>query len=170
MPKPTHAEPVQDSRTRHLRPAALELPPRAAQGRWTMAFKTFTAGLGFFFMGALFDLFLQQHGLGSPALWWGDLLAGVVAGLVVLFYERRRVRELTRRLEIIRLMNHHVRNSLQVISYASSTQDRVAQVDKVRAAIERIDWALREVLPGRVSLSDRDQPQPHKKSLSDLSS
>ena len=154
MPSSAHPGPAPDPRTRYVRLAALELPRLTAHERWAAALRSFSAGLGFFLMGALFDLVLQQHGLGSPAIWWGDLLAGVVAGLLVLFYETRRNRELTRRLEMIRLMNHHVRNSLQVISYASSSEDREVQVDKVRKAIERIDWALREVLPGKVPTNE----------------
>src|SRR5579864_3380290 len=157
MPSSAHPEPTQDPRTRYVRPSALELPRLTARERWAAALKSFTTGLVFFLMGALFDLVLQHHGLGSPAIWWGDLLAGILAGLLVLFYEMRRNRELTRRLEVIRLMNHHVRNSLQVISYASS-EDRAVQVDKVRKAIERIDWALREVLPGRGSLKEEQGP------------
>jgi len=154
---PTPSEPVQDHRTRYLRRSALEVPQLSTSERWAAPLRSFSAGLVFFLMGALFDLVLQHHGLGSPAIWWGDLLAGILAGLLVLFYEMRRNRELTRRLEVIRLMNHHVRNSLQVISYASS-EDRAVQVDKVRKAIERIDWALREVLPGRGSLKEEQGP------------
>ena len=158
MPSSAHPEAAQHPRTRHVRPAALELPRLTARERWAAALKSFSAGLVFFLMGALFDLILQKHGLGSPAIWWGDLLAGVVAGVLVLFYETLRNRDLTRRLEMIRLMNHHVRNSLQVISYASSSEDRTVQVEKVRTAIERIDWALREVLPGRLSVNKEPGP------------
>jgi two-component sensor histidine kinase len=160
MASSAHPEPTQNLRTRYVRPSALELPRLTARERWAAALKSFTTGLVFFLMGALFDLVLQQHGLGAPAIWWGDLLAGVVAGTLVLFYETRRNRELTRRLEMIRLMNHHVRNSLQVISYASSSEDRAVQVEKVRDAIERIDWALREVLPGRVSFNEKKGRDP----------
>lgn len=53
-----------------------------------------------------------------------------------------------RRLEVIRLMNHHVRNSLQVISAANSALQRGELATKVEEAVERIEWTLREVLPG----------------------
>jgi len=46
-------------------------------------------------------------------------------------------------------MNHHVRNSLQVISFASSMPEPEELRNKVREAVERIEWALREVLPGQ---------------------
>jgi ABC-type Fe3+-siderophore transport system permease subunit len=123
--------------------------PLQTRYRWRPALASLAVGSGFFFLGALFDIVLKRHGMGTPAILVGDLLAGIAAGLVVLRYEQRRQRELIRRLEIIRLMNHHVRNSLQVIAYASSGEDRAQHVEKVRNAIERIDWALREVLPGK---------------------
>ena len=56
---------------------------------------------------------------------------------------------------MIRMMNHHVRNSLQVISFATSVPQQEEVARKVRDAVERIEWALREVLPGqREDISD----------------
>jgi hypothetical protein len=49
-----------------------------------------------------------------------DVLIGIGVGLLVLLYERRQRQNIIRKLEVIRLMNHHVRNSLQVISFAAS--------------------------------------------------
>jgi hypothetical protein len=133
---------------RYLRPGAAALPEVRPE-RWATTLRSLSVGVFFFLMGALFDIILQRYGIGAPAILWGDLLAGVVAGLLVLFYERRRRRELQRRMEMICLMNHHVRNSLQLISYAATSGDREEHLAKVRGAIERIDWALREVLPGK---------------------
>ncbi len=137
-------------RARYLNPQTLGSASRGGE-HWGPALTSVTVGTGFFFLGALFDIVLQQHGVGAPAILWGDVVGGIVAGLLVLFYERRRRRELMQQLSVIQLMNHHVRNSLQVISYASSSEDREQHVNKVREAIERIDWALREVLTGRNS-------------------
>src|SRR5581483_11218414 len=91
--------------------------PLETRYHWRPAVASIGIGTGFFFLAALFDIVLERHGIGAPAILLGDLLGGVVAGLLVLWYERRRHRELVRRLDIIRLMNHHVRNSLQVIAY-----------------------------------------------------
>lgn len=65
-----------------------------------------------------------------------DALVGIAAGLVVLFYERRRKRDMITKLEVIRMMNHHVRNSLQVIVFAASTQQQEELTKKVRDAVE----------------------------------
>jgi two-component sensor histidine kinase len=54
-----------------------------------------------------------------------------------------------RKLEVIRLMNHHVRNSLQVISFAALAPQQKELASEIRDAVQRIEWALREVLPGQ---------------------
>jgi len=78
-----------------------------------------------------------------------DALVGVGVGLLVFLYERRQKQNIIRKLEVIRMMNHHVRNSLQVISFATSVPQQEEVTRKVRDAVERIEWALREVLPGQ---------------------
>jgi hypothetical protein len=45
-------------------------------------------------------------------------------------------------------MNHHIRNALQVLSYGTATHGRKTETEMMRDSIERIEWALREVLPG----------------------
>ena len=66
------------------------------------------------------------------------------------------------RMQVISEMNHHIRNALQVITYASAAQnqnDSVDSVDMIRSSVERIEWALREVLPGHVT-SPAASPTP----------
>lgn len=78
-----------------------------------------------------------------------DALVGLAAGLLVFFYERRQRRNIVRKLEVIRLMNHHVRNSLQVITLAASVPQKEEQAKEIQDAVERIEWSLRKVLPGQ---------------------
>ena len=77
-----------------------------------------------------------------------ELLLATITGVVVLFYERRRARELQRQLRVIGETNHHVRNALQaIVSSSTSLADeprRLALMD----AVDRIDWTLRTVLCG----------------------
>jgi hypothetical protein len=79
--------------------------------------------------------------------WLDDIVSASVAGLLVFFYSRRSDRMLAQKLKVIDLMNHHVRNALQVIVNAefSMPPDQVAVIDR---AVKRIDWALRKILPG----------------------
>ena len=45
-------------------------------------------------------------------------------------------------------MNHHVRNALQVILCSRIYVEHEQQVKAIAEAAKRIEWALREVLPG----------------------
>jgi hypothetical protein len=110
---------------------------------------------GFFFFGSLADFGLRQHVASRSMAILDDALIGIAVGLLVLLYERRHTQHLLKKLEVIRMMNHHVRNSLQVISYASADPRQEELRKNIRDAVERIDWALREVLPGqREDISD----------------
>ena len=84
---------------------------------------------------------------------WGaalidDALVGLAGGLLVLLYEQRQRRNTIKKLEVIRQMNHYVRNSLQVISFATSVPQQEQTKEQIQGAVDRIEWALREVLPG----------------------
>ena len=127
----------------------------SSRSRWAAPLRSMVLGLGFFFLGSLSDLWLQRHAASSSIALVDDALVGIGAGLLVLLYERRQRRNMIKKLEVIRLMNHHVRNSLQVISFAASAPQQQELADKVQEAVGRIEWALREVLPGqRDDISD----------------
>lgn len=116
---------------------------------WIATLRSISIGFVVFFLGSISDVWLQQHAHTRTIAIMTDALLGIAVGLVVLFYERRQQRNIIRKLEVIRLMNHHVRNSLQVISYAASVPQQEALESDVRNALERIEWALREVLPSQ---------------------
>ena len=69
-------------------------------------------------------------------------------------------------LRTISEMNHHIRNSLQVITYATATQRDSESVEMIRSSVERIEWALREVLPHEIEGPIAPpQSQQHQESL-----
>ena len=80
-------------------------------------------------------------------------ITGLFAG--VLFYqlarEERAHRELMRaRMKTIAELNHHIRNALQVIKLLGSQQRPALdamQLQLINDSVDRIEWALREVLP-----------------------
>ena len=115
---------------------------------WHVPVRSVLIALGFFLLGSLSDFWLREHAASWSVTLMHDALIGVGAGLLVLLYERRQRQNLLRKLEVIRLMNHHVRNSLQVISFAASDPKRDELATELRDAVGRIEWALREVLPG----------------------
>ncbi len=105
-------------------------------------------------VGFGFDRLLARDGVTrTDILLTSNLLTGIVAGF--LFFsltnnERLRRNTMRERLRTIAEMNHHIRNSLQVITYATATQKSNESVEMIRSSVERIEWALREVLPGHV--------------------
>ena len=117
--------------------------------RWADRLRSILAGSGIFFLGSLSDLWLHEHSERLLIAIMADALIGVGVGLLVLLYERRQRQNIIRKLEVIRIMNHHVRNSLQVISFAASSPERDELANEVQRAMERIEWVLREVLPGQ---------------------
>ena len=75
-----------------------------------------------------------------------DAAAAIAVGLLIYLFERHRERMLLERLQTIALMNHHVRNALQVLAYSQYERDRTRQAQIIRDAILRLDWALKEIL------------------------
>lgn len=102
-------------------------------------------------VGFGFDRLLRREGATrTDILIASNGLTGIVAGF--LFYtlsnqERARRRLVQQRLQIIAEMNHHIRNSLQVIKYATAAQTRADSVELIHSSVERVEWVLREVLP-----------------------
>ena len=74
------------------------------------------------------------------------ILIGALTTQVVVFYRQRQLQSQAR-VQRIAEMNHHVRNALQVITYWSLAEKEKRQVELVQDAVNRIQWALREVLP-----------------------
>ena len=108
-----------------------------------------------FSLGMIVEAFQRHEGITGWTLWIDNIAAALLLGLVVFFYERRRERELIRKLQVIELMNHHVRNALQPVMYLPYSQDQEMQLNTIREAVQRIDWALREILPGH---EDEESP------------
>ena len=76
-----------------------------------------------------------------------DVILGLGAAIVVLHYEKERGRLLIEKLRVIRDINSSVRNELQVL-YAYLDHPEKLRVSDIEHSVERIDWALREMLPG----------------------
>ncbi len=77
------------------------------------------------------------------------VVLGVLSGAIAWFYQRRQNRYLAERLEVIADMNHYVRNHLQVIQYSAYLTKDQQHIQRIGQSLERIEWALREVLTGK---------------------
>lgn len=108
-----------------------------------------------FTLGMLQDFFLVSEGFTR----WGlitisNIVNGVIAGaLFYQFVKNEKIRhELVReRMHTIAELNHHIRNALQVIKFWGA-QHQNCQLDDMQLqlmndSVDRIEWALRELLP-----------------------
>ena len=108
-----------------------------------------------FAVNFLQDVYLSAEGFSK----WGtvilsDVITGGIAG--ALFYQfaknEKNRRELIReRMRTVAELNHHIRNALQVIKFWGAQHQNCAldemQIRLMKDSVERIEWALREVLP-----------------------
>lgn len=118
---------------------------------WRIVLYSVFAGLVMFVIGVGMDMLVVHEGeTRLIAFGFSDALAAAVAGFLVyrlLKFEQERRERLRQKLAVVADMNHHVRNALQVISFhAYSNADR-EQIDAIKESMERIQWALKEILP-----------------------
>jgi len=116
-------------------------------------------------IGVGFDQLLVREGVHRlDIIALSNGLTGIVAGLLyfaITRIERERRATTQERLRTIADMNHHIRNALQIIAYANLTSDKEKSVELIRSSVERIEWALREVLPGHVPQQVHTTPPEH---------
>lgn len=111
------------------------------------------AGLGMFGAVFLVEHVFSAAGVAASGTLIDDALLGIFAGLCLFFLLRHvdTARELRRRQQyavVISELNHHVRNALQVIiTRADLTVHSLPELEDIVSAVNRIEWALREILP-----------------------
>jgi hypothetical protein len=54
-------------------------------------------------------------------------------------------------------MNHHIRNALAAISLSTDTIQNQQSIGVISQSVDRIAWALREVLPRSQPLGEEDR-------------
>jgi len=90
-----------------------------------------------------------------------DMFVGVITAIVTgagLRQYDAHLRADEARMRMIAEMNHHVRNALTAISLSVYAKNDPHLEQITRESIQRIDWALREVLPHPENV--REMPQP----------
>jgi len=119
--------------------------PISLKGR---ALYSFGLGFGIFLLGVTLRTLLDNLAVSGMTALVDDLLIGILAGVLVFAYERHQHKLILERMRIISEMNHHVRNALQPIIYSPYLQEQAEQIRTIQEGTRRIEWALREVLPG----------------------
>jgi hypothetical protein len=108
----------------------------------------------------LLDLWMAARGLHAEATLLDELLLAIFTGALVFVIESSHQRDqerMSEKLRTIELMNHHVRNALQTIVSSTYVHGHAQQLDEIRASVIRIEWALREILPGQI-LDNYEEP------------
>jgi environmental stress-induced protein Ves len=104
----------------------------------------------FFAIDDFLDHLMLRLTSANVALEISDAITAVLIGALVtqvaIMYRQRQLTAQAR-LQRVAEMNHHVRNALQVIAYWSLAEKEMRQVELVQDAVNRIQWALREILP-----------------------
>jgi hypothetical protein len=120
---------------------------------------SFLLGFGIFLLGVALRTVMDTLGVGGAIEVADDLVIGIFAGLVVFAYERHQHKLVIGKMRVISEMNHHVRNALQPILYSPFLKEEAEQIRIIQEGTRRIEWALREVLPG-----EEEAPPPAPKS------
>ncbi len=95
-----------------------------------------------------FDVLLvREHESRRMIFALSDALTSLLIGGLFFLYGHTRRRQFARRLETIALMNHHIRNALQVISASAYAPQQAREMGAIEDSVNWIQWALREILP-----------------------
>lgn len=116
--------------------------------------KSFAVGVVAFLLGVAAN-WLSRDVLYGAWMMLGNGVLSIFAGLIVLWYELLRTRDLRQRLIMARQTTHQVRNALQTVVLAAAAQKDEQLGTIVRNAMDRIDGVLKEVLtePGSLAHS-----------------
>jgi hypothetical protein len=122
-----------------------------------VCFGVFRVGLDLLFLKAG----LQRTGMLTVS----NSIAGLLAACFFYFLASRekKQREMVReRMETVAELNHHIRNALQVIKFWGGTKPEVdtEHLQSIKDSVQRIEWALREVLPRYQHSEDKKVAAP----------
>lgn len=113
---------------------------------WLIYLISVAVGVGVFASGILLDMAL---GIENREILFSDVFTGVMAGVLGYFAALHYARERRAALERLRVaadVNHHVRNALTTVLYSVHVSRDTALMKVTQDAVDRIDWALREIL------------------------
>jgi signal transduction histidine kinase len=70
---------------------------------------------------------------------------------------REQHRRTIARIQVIGEMNHHIRNALTPISLSADATENQQLMHAISQGVDRIDWALREILPREMPLREEQR-------------
>jgi ABC-type Fe3+ transport system permease subunit len=154
---------VQAERRRYWRPEMLfeEYPAKIVRHS---AASAVLAGVLMGFAMFLIQIAIDRTiGTTRETLWYSDMFMGLLTALVTglgLLHYRTHMAADRARMRMIAEMNHHVRNAMTAISLSVYAKNDPQLEKTTREAIQRIDWALREILAQPETMPTRPSPKP----------
>jgi hypothetical protein len=108
------------------------------------------AGLLEYFVHRIIDYFVDPAAL--VIVLDSLTIAFVIAALTTIEIQavQQRRRKVNDDVRIVRELNHHVRNALQIIQYASRLPEERRQVEIIDESVARIDTTLKELFPSSI--------------------
>jgi len=98
----------------------------------------------------------------SPERLLAEGFSAVVVSLLaakLIQVARQRHQLLLARMQVIAEMNHHIRNALSPLSLSLDETENQQLKTIISEAVDRIDWALREILPREAPLGERQRDE-----------
>jgi len=83
------------------------------------------------------------------------IVSCLVAKLASVTGQRHRLT--VARMQVIAEMNHHIRNALTPISLSADATENQQLIRAISEGVDRIDWALREILPREMPLREEQR-------------
>ena len=123
---------------------------RISRGRRVLVSFAVTASV--FLSGGVLDWLVSHQHLPRISLMLAGAAVALAVGILVfqiLTDVQKRYQAVVDRLRVIKELNHHIRNALQVIVFTNVPERSEQVIQQVDTAIIRIDSILREVLPER---------------------
>lgn len=116
----------------------------------------FGIGVAVFLLTAVLESSLRAFGIHGIWEWADNGIGALLAGTIVSLYERHIRRNQLARLRVIAEMNDHIRNALQpILLVAGEPVPPDQQLKVIRESVDRIQWALTDVLPASDVASHR---------------
>ena len=126
--------------------------------RWITSLIPLGVGLVCFAVTELMHYLLAADIGRRKERWLAEAVSALVVSLLVakLVAVMHRLHQATlARVQVVSEINHHIRNALMVISASAHTTQNQECIRMISEGVNRIDWALREILP-------REQPLPEE--------
>jgi hypothetical protein len=131
---------------------------------WHPTLRVKFVSLGVGLIAFLVSEFMHYRLVPDIGRHWERLLAEGVSALVValltakLMHAKNERREAALlRLQVISAMNHHIRNALAAVVLTTDSIQNEQCIRVISESVDRIEWALREILLRRKPLPEKEQ-------------